>query len=49
MFIGYTSPMSTTNPVKNEIEGIKAEYDRLSKGNKSLLHMSDGSEFRELP
>jgi Fic family protein len=39
--------MSTTNPVKNEIKDLKAEYDRLSKGKESLLKIIDESELSE--
>ena len=39
--------MATTNPVKNEIKDLKAEYDRLAKGKESLLNIIDESELPE--
>ena len=39
--------MATTNPVKNEINNLKAEYDRLAKGKESLLKIIDESELSE--
>jgi len=39
--------MATTNPVKNEINNLKAEYDRLAKGKESLLKIIDESELPE--
>ena len=37
--------MATTNPVKNQIKDLKAEYDRLAKGKESLLNIIDESEL----
>jgi Fic family protein len=39
--------MATTNPVKNVIKALKAEYDRLGKGKESLLKIIDESELPE--
>jgi Fic family protein len=39
--------MATTNPVKNEIKDLKAEYDLLAKGKESLLNIIDESELPE--
>jgi hypothetical protein len=39
--------MATTNPVKNEIRDLRAEYDRLAKGKESLLNIIDESELPE--
>jgi Fic family protein len=39
--------MATTNPVKNEIKDLKAEYDRLAKGKESLLKIIDEAELPE--
>ena len=39
--------MATTNPVKNEINDLKAEYDQLAKGKESLLNIIDESERPE--
>ena len=39
--------MATTNPVKNEIKNLKAEYDQLRKGKESLLKIIDESELSE--
>ena len=39
--------MATTNPVKNEIKDLKAEYHRLTKGKESLLNIIDESELPE--
>jgi len=39
--------MATTNPVKNEINNLNAECDRLAKGKESLLKIIDESELPE--
>jgi|GEM_PF-2546285 len=37
--------MATTNPVKNEINNLKAEYDRLAKGKESFLTLLMSPNF----
>src|SRR3990170_2444912 len=39
--------MATTNPVKNAIKDLKAEYDRLAQGKESLLAIIDEAELSE--
>ena len=39
--------MATTNPVKNAIKDLKAEYDRLAQGKESLLTIIDEAELSE--
>ena len=39
--------MATTNPVKNALKDLKAEYDRLAQGKESLLTIIDESELPE--
>ena len=39
--------MATTNPVKNAIKDLKAEYDRLAQGRESLLAIIDEAELSE--
>ena len=39
--------MATTNPVKNVIKDLKAEYDRLAHGKESLLTIIDEAELPE--
>jgi Fic family protein len=39
--------MATSNPVKNKIKDLKAEYDRLRRGKESLLKIIDESELPE--
>jgi hypothetical protein len=39
--------MAATNPVKNQIQDFKAEYDRLAKRKESLLNIIDEAELPE--
>ena len=39
--------MATTNPIKNALKDLKAEYDRLAQGKESLLTIIDESELPE--
>jgi Fic family protein len=39
--------MATTNPVKNALKDLKAEYDRLAQGKESLLAIIDEAELPE--
>jgi Fic family protein len=39
--------MATTNPIKDRIKVLKAEYDRLRQGKESLLKIIDESELSE--
>ena len=39
--------MATTNPVKNAIKDLKAEYDRFAQGKESLLTIIDEAELSE--
>lgn len=39
--------MATTNPIKNRIQKLKAEYDALCRGKESLLVMVDEAEIPE--
>lgn len=39
--------MATTNPIKNRIQKLKAEYDALCRGKESLLVMIDEAEIPE--
>ncbi|MBU4482354.1 hypothetical protein KKC16_02825, partial [Patescibacteria group bacterium] len=39
--------MATTNMIKNKIKELKAEYNRLSLGKKSLLDIIDETELSE--
>lgn len=39
--------MATSNPVKNRIKALKAEYDRLRSGKESLLQLIDEAELSE--
>ncbi len=39
--------MAITNPIKNRIKTLKAEYDRLRRGKESLLRIIDEAELSE--
>ncbi len=39
--------MATTNPIKNRIKALRAEYDRLRRGKESLLQIIDEAELSE--
>ncbi len=39
--------MAITNPIKSRIKALKAEYDRLRRGKKSLLQIIDEAELSE--
>jgi hypothetical protein len=41
--------MSTTNPVKNGIKDLMAQYDRLAASKESLVKIIDESELPEKP